>query len=37
MKFEITMVPYWVPFYPDMVGAHLLIGRPAGSILEYLS
>jgi hypothetical protein len=28
--------PYWVPFYPDMVGAHLLVGRPAGGVLEHL-
>jgi hypothetical protein len=28
-------VPYGVPFNPDMVGAHLLISRPAGGILEY--
>jgi hypothetical protein len=31
-----TRAPYWVPFYPDMVGAHLLIGRPAGGVLEHL-
>jgi hypothetical protein len=30
-----TRAPYWVHFYPDMVGAHLLISRPAGGILEY--
>jgi hypothetical protein len=27
--------PYRVPFYPDMVGAHLLISRPAGGVLEH--
>jgi hypothetical protein len=30
-----TRVPYRIPFNPDMVGAHLLISRPAGGILEY--
>jgi hypothetical protein len=30
-----TRAPYWVHFYPDMVGAHLLISQPAGGILEY--
>jgi hypothetical protein len=34
MKFEIT--PYRVPFYPNMVGAHLFVGWPAGSVLESL-
>jgi hypothetical protein len=29
-------VPYRVPFYPDMVGAHLLVSLPAGGILEHL-
>jgi hypothetical protein len=28
--------PYRVPFYPGMVGAHLLIGRTAGGVLEHL-
>jgi hypothetical protein len=30
-------VPYWVPFYFDMVEAHLFVGRPAGSVLKYFS
>jgi hypothetical protein len=29
-------VPYRVHFYPDMVGAHLLVSRAAGGILEHL-
>jgi hypothetical protein len=29
------MVPYRLPFNPNMVGAHLLISQPAGGILEY--
>jgi hypothetical protein len=29
-------VPYRVPFYPDMVGAHLFVNRPTTSILEHL-
>jgi hypothetical protein len=31
-----TRVPYRVPFYTDMVGAHLLINRPAGGVFEHL-
>jgi hypothetical protein len=27
-------MPYQVPIHPDMVGAHLHIGQPAGGILE---
>jgi hypothetical protein len=30
-----TRVPYWVPFYPDVVGAHQLISRPARGVSEY--
>jgi hypothetical protein len=33
-KTEFNREPYQVPFYPHMVGAHLLIGWPAGDILE---
>jgi hypothetical protein len=29
-----TRAPYQVPFYPDMVGAHLCVSRPAGGVLE---
>jgi hypothetical protein len=25
-KIELNRAPYWVPFYPDMVGVHLLVG-----------
>jgi hypothetical protein len=28
--------PYQVPFYPDMVGAYLLVDRSAGGVLEHL-
>jgi hypothetical protein len=28
-------VPYRAPFYSEMVGAHLFVGWPDGSILEY--
>jgi hypothetical protein len=28
--------PYRVPFNPDMVGAHLLVSRPAAGVLEHL-
>jgi hypothetical protein len=31
-----TRASYCVSFYPDMVGAHLHVSRPAESILEYL-
>jgi hypothetical protein len=27
--------PYRVPYHPDIVGAHLYIGQPAGGVLEY--
>jgi hypothetical protein len=27
-------VPYWVPFYYDMVEAYQLVGRLAGGVLE---
>jgi hypothetical protein len=37
MKFKKTRVPYQFPFYPNMVGVHLLIGWPVGSVLEYFS
>jgi hypothetical protein len=37
MKFEITRAPYRVSCYPNMVGAHLLVDRPAGSLLKYFS
>jgi hypothetical protein len=37
MKCKITRVPYHVLLNHNMVGAHLLIGWPAGSVLEYLS
>jgi hypothetical protein len=30
-----TRAPYGVPFYPDMVGAHLLISWLAGGVLEH--
>jgi hypothetical protein len=30
-----SRVPYQVPFYPNMVGAHLLISWPTGSVLEH--
>jgi hypothetical protein len=30
-------VPYRVPFYPNIVGAHLLASRPAGGVMKYLS
>jgi hypothetical protein len=29
-----TRAPYRVPFYPDIVGAHLLISRSAASVIE---
>jgi hypothetical protein len=29
------MAPYGVPFYPDILGAHLYIDRPAGGVLEH--
>jgi hypothetical protein len=35
VKFVLTRAPYRVPFYPDMVGAHLLISWPAGGVLEH--
>jgi hypothetical protein len=31
------MAPYRVHLNPNMAGAHLLIGWPARSVLEYLS
>jgi hypothetical protein len=31
-----TGAHYQVPFYPDMVGAYLLVSRPAGGVLEHL-
>jgi hypothetical protein len=37
MKYDITGAPYRVPLNPNMVGSHLLVGWPAGSVLEYLS
>jgi hypothetical protein len=37
MNFKTTRAPCQVPFYLSMVEVHLLISRPAGSILEYLS
>jgi hypothetical protein len=24
-KIELNRAPYWVPFYPNMVGVHLLV------------
>jgi hypothetical protein len=33
--FIMTSAPYRVPFYPDMIGAHLLIGWPVGGVLEH--
>jgi hypothetical protein len=35
-KLVMMRAPYWVPFYPDMVGAHLLIGLSASGVLEHL-
>jgi hypothetical protein len=29
------MAPYRVSFHPVMVGAHLLVSRPAGGVLEH--
>jgi hypothetical protein len=34
-KVVLTRVPYRVSFYPDMVGAHLLVSQPAGGVLEH--
>jgi hypothetical protein len=31
-----TRAPYQVPFYPNMVGAHLLVSRLASGVLEHL-
>jgi hypothetical protein len=31
----LTMVPYRVSFHPNLVGAHLLISRPTGGVLEH--
>jgi hypothetical protein len=30
-----SRVPYRVPFYPNMVGAYLLVSRPAAGVLEH--
>jgi hypothetical protein len=30
-----TKVPYRVPFYPNMAGAHLLVSQLAGGILKH--
>jgi hypothetical protein len=30
-----TRAPYQVPYYPDMVGVHLLISWPAAGVLEH--
>jgi hypothetical protein len=35
MMFEIIRVTYRVPFYPNVVEAHLLFSRSAGGILKY--
>jgi hypothetical protein len=37
MKFEITRAPYRFPFYPNMVGAHLLVSQLARNVLKYFS
>jgi hypothetical protein len=29
-------VPYWVPFYTDMIGVHLFNSQPAASVLKHL-
>jgi hypothetical protein len=36
-KTKLNKAPYRVPFYSDMVGTHLFIGWPVGSLLEYFS
>jgi hypothetical protein len=34
-KVVLTRKPYQVNFHPDMVGAQLLIGQPAGGVLKH--
>jgi hypothetical protein len=35
MMTEVCRVPCWVPFYPDAIRTHLLIGCLAGGILKH--
>jgi hypothetical protein len=34
-KVVLTRKPYQVSFHPDMVGAQLFIGQPAGGVLKH--
>jgi hypothetical protein len=36
MKLVITRVLHRDPFYSDMAKSHLLVSRPAGSVLKHL-
>jgi hypothetical protein len=37
MKAKLSWVSYRVPFYPDLVRAHLLVGQPCRDVLKYFS